>query len=87
MYLTGRRWCGKKGFWGFETPGKGAALQGGGPQGLKSLRENPKKKPQISLLRYALPKNISTEGPRNRRSLRFAPNHKEENGRFQWELV
>src|SRR5258708_31545212 len=28
MYLTGRGWCGKKAFVGFETPGKGAALWG-----------------------------------------------------------
>ena len=26
MYLTGRGWCGKKGFGGFETPGMGVAL-------------------------------------------------------------
>ena len=28
MYLTGRGWCGKKGFLGFEAPGKGGALRG-----------------------------------------------------------
>jgi hypothetical protein len=43
---------------------------------LQSLRENSKKKPQVSPLRYALSKNISTKGPRNCRSLGFARDDK-----------
>jgi hypothetical protein len=35
-----------------------------------------KKKPQISPLRYALSKNISTKGPQNCRSLGFARDDK-----------
>src|SRR5580704_16374559 len=38
MYLTGRGWCGKKAFVGFETPGKGAALWGGSVRPKRLMR-------------------------------------------------
>jgi hypothetical protein len=52
----------KSGIWGTRDLFKGC--------------ENKKKRPQISPLRYALSKNISTKGPRNCRSLGYARDDK-----------